>query len=172
MLFSILSLFWCRALHAQEARRVNQDAKIFVDIPGIVTDTIVVRGTADMQWSDTTVFGHYVTLGSMATYPWFRHFEDGYVGGIAHRIDFMDPAGGGSQDGLNFEVDANDSGKPTIKKYKLLEGISTGDAVISGFISVSPPEDGGKRPCWPPPERVRGSMSMPGSRMEPASPTP
>ncbi len=106
-------------------------------------DVILFLSDTLMSETDTTVTGHYVTLGSMATYPWFRHFEDGCVGGISHRIDFMDPAGGGSQDSLNFEVDANDSGKPTIKNYKLLEGISRSDAVISGFISISPPEGGG-----------------------------
>jgi hypothetical protein len=95
--------------------------------------------------SGKVVIGHYVTLGSMATCPWFRHFEDGCVGGISHRIDFMDPAGGGSQDSLNFEIGANDSGKPTIKNYRLLDGVSQGDAVISGFISVSPPEGGGEK---------------------------
>ena len=95
--------------------------------------------------SGRVVIGHYVTLGSMSTCPWFRHFEGGCVGGISHRIDFMDPAGGGSQDSLNFEVGANDSGKPTIKNYRLLDGVSQGDAVISGFISVSPPENGGEK---------------------------
>jgi len=108
------------------------------DVILFLTDTVAVD-------TGKVVNGHYVTLGSMATYPWFRHDENGCVGGLSHRIDFMDPAGGGSQDSLNFEVGANDSGKPTIKNYKLMEGISTGDALISGFISVSPPEGGGEK---------------------------
>ncbi len=78
--------------------------------------------------------GHWVTLGSreQTTY--------GVGDSTKQHIDFMDPWGGGSTADNKYEVGEDANGNPTTKGYDL-DGAG-GDAVIAGYIKVSPPEGG------------------------------
>ncbi len=80
---------------------------------------------------DTT--GHWVTLGSREQ---TQHSADS----TSQKIDFMDPWGGGSTTDNNYDVGEDDNGNPTTEGYDL-DGAG-GDAVIAGYIKVSPPEGG------------------------------
>jgi hypothetical protein len=90
---------------------------------------------------DGDTLGHFVTMGSVGSYTWHRHYEEICVSGISYRIDFMDPAGGGSPDSLRFDVSADSLGRPILHGYKLHEEKGH-DARIAGYIVVSPPDDG------------------------------
>jgi hypothetical protein len=78
--------------------------------------------------------GHCVTLGSreQTTY--------GVGDSTKQFIDFMDPWGGGSTADNKYEIGEDANGNPTTEGYDL-DGAG-GDAVIAGYIKVSPPEGG------------------------------
>lgn len=95
------------------------------DVLVLLQDTTTTGGGA----GDT--MGHWVTLGSREQ---TQHSADS----TSQKIDFMDPWGGGSTADNNYDVGEDDNGNPTTEGYDL-DGAG-GDAVIVGYIKVSPPE--------------------------------
>jgi hypothetical protein len=109
-------------------------AAMFREFEADSEDVIVLlqdTTTAGEGAGDTT--GHWVTLGSREQ---TRHSADS----TSQKIDFMDPWGGGSTADNNYDVGEDENGNPTTDGYDL-DGAG-GDAVIAGYIKVSPPEDG------------------------------
>jgi len=98
------------------------------DVLVLLQDTTTTGSGA----GDTT--GHWVTLGSR------EHNQYGVGDSTSQSIDFMDPWGGGSTADNQYEVGEDANGNPTTEGYDL-DGAG-GDAVIAGYIKVSPPEGG------------------------------
>ncbi len=101
-----------------------------------------------MLVQDTTAagdtIGHVVTLGSVTTTYYEAVNPPPATGNTDTSLDFMDPWGGGSTEDNDYETGENDEGQTTLEGYDL-DGAG-GDGWVSGYIKVSPPEDGGSSP--------------------------
>jgi hypothetical protein len=86
---------------------------------------------------------HCVTLGSKGSTVY--GFEQGPIQGtaVSFRLDFMDPWNGEGTEQHEYDVDADEDGKPILKGYLVDSAAVDVGARIAQFIKVSPPDAGG-----------------------------
>ena len=97
---------------------------------------ILVEGTD----ANGDTVGHVVTMGSKGASTYEIVTEEYSALCVSHRVDFMDPAGGGTTQNNEYNVDYDSEGRPALQGYDLGGG---DDAHIVGFVKVSPPEGSG-----------------------------
>jgi hypothetical protein len=85
---------------------------------------------------------HCVTLGSKGSTVY--GFEEGPIMGtaVSFRLDFMDPWNGEGTEQHEYDIDADENGKPILKGYLVDSAAVETGARIAQFIKVSPPDSG------------------------------
>ncbi len=106
------------------------------DVIIYVCDTVTVNGQLQ-------TLGHAVTMGSRESTYYEEQHGGGMWGCVSHKVDFMDPQGGGSQQDNEYEINEDEKGRPVTEGYSNI-GNPNSNSRIFGYLKVSPPEEGAK----------------------------